>query len=433
MQVSVETTEGLERRMTVQVPAERIDEEVDKRLRSMLPNISIKGFRPGKVPMRVVKSRYSAQVRDEVLGEMVRTSFYEAATQESLDVVGGPRVEPKNDKPGEDFEYIATFEVYPQFELASIEDLKIERPKVEITEADKDAMIEKLRSRHTTWEEVERESRDGDQMVIDYVGTIDGEVFPGGEGKEIRLVLGEGRMIDGFEENLSGLKAGDEKEFTVTFPDDYHAKDVAGKEATFKVTVGSVLEPRLPEVDAEFAKRYGIEDGDLDKLREEVASNMQRELDLAVKRRIKEQVMDGLLEANQFDLPKVMVQGEIERLRNQALEQVKAAGVPAPEMKDEEFEDEARRRVRLGLLVRKIVDDNGLKVSQDKVNATLEGIASSYDHPQEVIDYYRANHQLMSDVEALVLEEQVVEWVAERASVTEVEQDFESFMNPQQG
>ncbi len=428
MQVSVESTSNIERVLTVQVPAERIDTEVAARLQRLKNQVRLDGFRPGKVPLKVVKQRYGNSVYSEVLGEVMQSSFEEAVTQEQLKPAGAPSIEPISVQPGEALEYKATFEVYPEIELADMSDVQITRPVVEIESADVDKMIEKLREQRRNWEPVERAAAEGDQVVIDFTGYIDGEAFEGGQGQDMPVVLGEGQMIPGFEEQLLGVKAGDEKSIEVTFPEDYHAEKLAGKAARFEIKVKAVNEARLPEIDDEFCKQFGVEEGGIERLREEIKANMERELNQAIKGKLKQQAMDALLEKHDVEVPKSLVKEEINRLKQQAAQSSGQQDLSA--MPDEIFEDEAKRRVSLGLIVGQVIKDHDLKLDQDRVEAALDELASSYEDSEQVKQYYRSNRDQMSMLEAMVLEEQVVDWVVSQAQVSEDKQSFDDLMNP---
>lgn len=430
MQVSVETVSNLQRRMIVQVPAERIEQEVDRRLRSLMKRVRIDGFRPGKVPLKVVQQRYGAGVYQEVVGDVVQSTYQEAIAQEKLQPAGGPSIEPKVMEPGKGLEYVATFEVFPQVQAADLSQVSVERPRVEIGEADVDKVIESLRRQHKTFVAVDRPAREGDQVVVDFEGSLDGETFEGGKAEAAPVELGAGQMLAAFEEQLVGLRPGEEKTLDVPFPEGYPAEHLAGKTAQFAVKVREVKEPSLPPVDEDFARAFGIKEGGVDKLREEVRANMAREVEESVKNRVKTQVMDALYKAHDLELPEALVKEEIERLRQQAAarfgEQVKGQNLP-----DELFAEEARRRVALGLIIRELVRSNDLSVDPERVQETLERMAAGYEDPKQVIDYYRTNAQAMSGLEAMVLEEQVVDWVLGQGTVTEKPTSFDELMNPQ--
>ncbi|GAB4357256.1 MAG: trigger factor [Gammaproteobacteria bacterium] len=433
MEVTVEVTEGLERRMTVQVPAERIDDEVDARLKSLRGRAKIDGFRPGKVPLSVVRSKFGGQVRQEVLGEVLQSSFYEAITQESLRPAGGPKIEPQVMEPGKALEYTATFEVYPDITLGDVSAIKLAKPKVEVSEEDIDKVVERLRKQRVEWVPVDRAAQEGDRLKIDFVGRIDGEEFEGGSGQGVPLELGSGAFIPGFEEQLAGATKGEEKSIEVTFPEDYHASELAGKTAQFEVEIQEVEEARLPEVNEEFVKQFNIADGSVESFRNEIRQNMERELEDAIKARIKQQVMDGLLEVNELAVPKALVEEEIDRLMAQTREQLMMGRGKSNELQlpREMFQEQATRRVTLGLLLAEIARENDLKVDKERVRATIEKFASTYEQPEEVVKWYYSNPEQLSNVESMVLEDQLVDWVLERAQVTDEPMTFDEIMNPQ--
>ncbi len=426
MQVSVESTSSIERQMTVQVPAERVAEAVDARLKSLRGRVRINGFRPGKVPLKIVKQQYGASVYQEVLSEVLQSSFEEAVAQEKLQPAGGPSIEPINVKQGEPLEYKATFEVYPEIEIADVSSLEITRYDADIAESDIDKMVENLRKQRRTWEPVERASQEGDEVVIDFKGFIGDEAFDGGEAEDLPVVIGEGRMISDFEGQLVGMSAGDEKEIRVTFPEDYHVKDLAGKEARFEVKMKEVREPRLPEVDDEFLKAFGVEEGGVEKLRQDIRENMQRELKAKLKSKVKTQVMDGLLALHKIELPKALVAEEIRRMRQQAT--ANAQGANESMFPDELFEEEAKKRVALGLIIGEIIREKKIELDKDRVEAELDDLASSYEEPEEVKNYYRSNPGQMNMLEAMVLEDQVVDWVLNQAKVSNEKTSFEDIM-----
>lgn len=429
MQVSVEATEGLERKLKVQVPADRIDSAVDERLQSLSKSVRLQGFRPGKVPMKVVRTRFGAQVRQEVIGEVIQSSFQDAVVQEKLRPAGLPQIEPLELDAGADFSYTAVFEVYPEFELAATDSLEIEKPVAEVADADIDDMIESLRKQRTDWEDVERAAEDGDQLTIDFLGRVDGEEFAGGKADNVPLVLGSGSMIPGFEDQLVGASAGDEKTIKVSFPEDYRAEHLAGKEAEFDVKVHAVKASKLPEIDDEFVKAFGVEEGGVEALRDDIRKNMSRELEQAVAGRVKQQAMDGLLSLNEIALPKALVQEEIGRLRENIAGQM-PEGAGTDHLSDELFSNDAERRVRLGLIIAEVIKSAELKADPEKVREYVENLAASYQEPQQVIDYYYGNRELLQNVEGLVLEQAVTDWVVENAKVSEVSTTFKEVMNP---
>ena len=426
MQVSVESPSSIERQMTVQVPAERVSEAVDARLKSLRGRVRINGFRPGKVPLKIVKQQYGASVFQDVLSEMLQSSFQEAVAQEKLQPAGAPTIEPINVKQGEPLEYKATFEVYPEIEVADVSSLEVTRYDADIEESDIDRMIENLRKQRQTWEPVERASKEGDQIVIDFTGYIGDEAFEGGQASDLPVLIGEGRMIPEFENQLVGLSAGEEKEITVTFPEDYHVKDLAGKEARFEVKVKEVQEARLPEIDDDFLKAFGVEEGGIEKLRADIRDNMARELKAKIKSKIKNQVMDGLIELHPIELPKALVAEETRRMRQQAMANTPQADESM--FPDELFREEAERRVALGLIVGEIIKVKEIELDRDRVEAELDDLAASYEDAEEVKNYYRSNPAQMGMLEAMVLEDQVVDWVLENARVTDEKQSFDDIM-----
>lgn len=432
MQVSVETTQGLERRMTVALPTEDIDSAVHERLQNLSKTTRMNGFRPGKVPFKVVKKRYEPAVRSEVLGSMINRSFYDAVQQEKLRPAGQPNIEPReSEQDGEEFgfSFVATFEVYPEFEPKFNEGIKVNRPMASVEEADIDDMLENLRKQRTDYSAVDRAAADGDQIVIDFLGRVDGEEFDGGKAEKAPLVLGSNAMIPGFESQLSGLKAGDEKTIKVTFPDDYQAEHLAGKETEFDITVHEVKEALLPELDEELVKSFGIEDGTVESLREDIRKNMTRELKQRVDGQVKNQVMDGLVELNPIDVPSALVADEIQRQKEQMMEQMPPDSDPST-LPDELFQEQARRRVLLGLVVGEIIQQKEIKADAAAVRNQVEQLASSYQDPQQVIDYYYGNAEMLKNVEGLVLEEAVTAAVLDAATVTDEPTTFKDIMNP---
>lgn len=431
MQVSVETTSSIERRMTVGVPAERIETEVNKRLQQTARRAKIPGFRPGKVPMNIIRQRYEDSARQEVLGDLIQSSFYEAVVQEKLNPAGAPSVEPKAFEKGQALEYVATFEVFPEFEVTGLESIAVERLQAEVSDADVDNMLDILRKQNTRFEVVERAAENGDQLNIDFVGTVDGEVFAGGSAKGTPLVLGSGRMIPGFEEGLVGAKAGEERVLSVTFPEDYQNLDLAGKAAEFAVTVNSVAAPQLPELNDDFFALFGVKEGGLEGFRAEVRKNMERELRQAIKSKVKSQVMDGLLAANSVEVPKALVGNEVNRLRVQAVQQF-GGSIDPQQLPAELFEEQAKRRVQLGLLVAEVVKQFEIKADEERVRALIEEMAAAYQEPEQVVAWYYKNAQQLDEVRSVVLEEQVVDTVLQRANVTDKQVSYEEAVKPAQ-
>ena len=432
MQVSVETTTGLERRMKIAVPKDRIETEVAKRLKSLGGRAKIDGFRPGKVPFSVIRKKFGGQVRQEVLGEVMQSSFVEAVSQEKLRPAGTPHIEMSEAANDDNLEYTATFEVYPEIELKGLDGIKVERPVLDITDADVDKMLENLRKQRKTWVEVDRPAQDGDQLTIDFEGTIDGEAFDGGAATGVALELGSGRMIPGFEEQLIGKKAGDECTVSVTFPENYQAETLAGKAAEFATKVTKVEEPALPEIDDDFIAAFGITEGGIDALRAQVRENMQREGEQTVANKVKDQVFDGLLALELMEIPKALIDAEVESLVKQRQEAMKQYGAPVQDVDPVQFEDQAKRRVALGLILSEVIHANKLKAPPARLRETIEKLAASYERPEDVIKYYYSDKDRLAEMENVTLEEMAVEWVQEQASVTDKPVSFDDLMNPGQ-
>lgn len=418
MQVSVEVTTGLERRLKVGVPAARIDSAVETRLKDAAQRVRIPGFRPGKVPMTEVRRRYAGAIRQEVLGDVMRDSFYEAVQQQKLNPAGMPRIEPVTSEPGKDLEFVAVFEVYPEVKVPALGGVKVEQPVGEVTDADVEEMIKTLRQQRATPQEVSRPAALNDVVEIDFVGTRNGEPFQGGSATGQKIQLGGKRMIPGFEEGLVGAVAGEERTLDITFPEDYGNEELKGQPAQFKVTLKKVLEPVLPELDETFFNAFGIKEASLDKFKVEVRRNMERELRSALRNRVKAQVMDQLSSLVQIDLPKALVTQEVQRLRQNMLQQFGGAQVDPAMLPDELFSEQARKSVALGLIVGEIVRSEGIKVDGDRVRKQVEEIAESYETPKEVVAWYYSNQEQLRQIELAVLEEQVVERVLKDAAVT---------------
>lgn len=434
MQVSIETTSGLERRLTVGVPAERVDVEVDNRLEKAARNVRLPGFRPGKVPLKVMRQRFGAGVRQEVLGEVMSQSFQEAVTQEKLRPAGQPSIEPRNLEPGKDLEYVATFEVFPEVELAELGGFSVERLSATVTEADVDEIIEVFRRQQGTWESVDRAATEGDRVKIDYNGTRDGEPFEGGSAEGAEIELGSGRMIPGFEEGISGMQAGEEKTLSLTFPEDYHNEELRSAAVEFRVKLHAVQQLVPAPVDETLFAKYGVEEGGEEQFRQEVADNMSRELKNATEGRVKQQVMDALLEAHRaLEVPRALVQQEIAAMRRQMFQQFGGAQNRDLDLDsllpDEMFRENAERRVKLGLLMAELISREGISADAERVRQNVEELASTYQNPQEVIEYYYGNQQQLAAVESKVLEDQVVEKLLESADVTVRECSYREAIN----
>ena len=429
MQVSVESTSALERKLNISVPAERIESEVTKRLQQTAKRAKVSGFRPGKVPMNIIRQRYEADARQDVLGDVIQATFYEAVVAEKLNPVGQPSIEPKLFEKDKGLEYVATFEVFPEFEVQGLESIEVERQFAEVATTDVDNMLDILRKQNTTFTEVERAAATDDQVTINFVGTIDGEAFAGGTADNVPLVLGSGRMIPGFEDALVGCKAGDTKNISPTFPEDYQNLELAGKTAEFTVIVNKVEGPELPELNEEFFAMFGNTEGGLDGFRAEVKKNMERELNQAIKGKVKGQVMDGLLAANDIEVPSALIASEVDRLRVQAVQQF-GGNVKPDQLPAELFTEQAKRRVALGLIVAQMVKQFEIKADDAAVRSTIEEMAAAYQEPQQVIEWYYKNEQQLEDVRAVVLEEQVVDTVLAKAQVTDVTVAYEEAVKP---
>lgn len=430
MQVSVESVSALERRVTIGVPAANVDDAVEARLKDAQKTVRINGFRKGKVPLKVVKQRYGAGVRQEVIGEVMSRSFYEAVAQENLKPAGQPSIEPKEMAEGKDLEFVATFEVYPEIEVADLGKISVEKPEASIEDKDVDNMIETLRKQQAAYEPIKRKrmARKDDQVNIDFEGTKDGEPFEGGKGENHDLVLGSNTMIPGFEDGIIGMKPEEEKVLELTFPEDYHAEELKGAAVEFKVKVNGIKTQTLPELNDEFFAKFGVTEGGEAKFREDVQANMERELKNAAKNKVKTQVMDGLRELHQVELPGALVDGEINAMRQQMVQQFggQAQNLDLNQLLPAEmFKEQAEQRVALGLIVAEVIKSADLKVDDERVQAQIEEMASTYEQPEDVIKYYNENQQLLQQVQSLVLEDQVVDYVLDKAKVKTVKASYD--------
>ncbi|MDN3562254.1 trigger factor [Vreelandella neptunia] len=426
MQVSVETTSQIERRITIQVPAAEIDGAVSARLKDTAKNVRLNGFRQGRVPMAVVQQRYGQDVRNEVVSEVMRERYVRAITEEGLNPAGFPQIEPSVNESGKDLEFVAVMEIYPQVELTSIEGTEIERPVVSVSDADVDEMIDTLRKQNAAWKEVDAAAADGDQVTIDFQGYIGDEPFEGGSAEGHTLVIGSNSFIPGFEEQLIGAKAGEEKTLNVTFPEDYQAEHLAGKEATFKVTVHKVSSQQLPEVDAEFIERFGVEGGDQEKFRAEIKKNMTREAAQAVDNRVKQQVLDALKKVNEIPVPSALVQQETDGMKRQAAQQFGLGeDFDVSQLPNELFEEQAKGRVQVGLLLAEVIKANELDADDDAIKAKVTELAEQYQDPDEVVSYYMGNEQLKTQVKSAILEEKAVAKLLEQTNIKDVEMSYQ--------
>jgi trigger factor len=426
MQVSVETLAGLERKLVIDIPASDVEQEIAKRLDQVSRTARIDGFRKGKIPMRVIKQRYGQGVRQEVLGEQMQQGFIKAVTQEKLNPAGMPAVEPIVDEEGKDFQFAATFEIYPEVEVAGFEKIEVEKFASEVTDADLDNMVDILRKQQAKFAVTDAAAKDGDKVKIDFDGYVDGEAFEGGKAGGYDLTLGSNSMIPGFEDQIAGMKAGDEGSIKVTFPAEYQSEALAGKDAEFKITVHQVEASELPELNQEFFKLFGVDSDDVESFRKDVRGNMERELKQAVQRNTKNQALEGLLEQNSIDVPAALVDQEIQRLQEQAFQQFGGGQEFKPGMLPNElFQPQAERRVKLGLLINAAIEQLEIKADDAKVEALIEDMASTYQDPEQVKEYYKSNKEQRAQLEALALEEQVVETILEKAIVTGKDSSYE--------
>jgi trigger factor len=428
MMVSVETLPGLERRIEVSVPATRVRAQVDARLLKVSRTVRIKGFRPGKAPIHVVRKHYGREVRDEVVSDLIRETFAEALRQEKLQPAGGPRIEAKKTAEPDDLRYTATFEIYPQVALKDFSGIRLTRPTASVGEGDVDAMIESLRRQRPAWTEVERGCHDGDRITLDFEGRIGGEPFEGGKSENLVVVLGAGRLLPDFEEGLRGAAAGEKREFDLRFPDDYQAKHLAGQSARFQAIVRKVEESHLPEVDDAFCAAFGVGEGGIAALRAEVRENMERELAQAVQARLKNQVMEQLLGANPIAVPKALVESEI---RDMQVELLRRAGQRDPRQLPprESFEPAARRRVALGLILNEVIRHAGIQPNAAQLQKRLDELVSTYSDPDEARRQYLQNEGATRQLQMAVLEDQAVDWVVNAANVTDEPASFKDIMN----
>ena len=430
MMVTVESTGTLERRMRVELPAERIEKEVDSRLIKVGKTAKIKGFRPGKIPPTVVRQRYGVQVRQEVLTDLMSQSYRDAVIQENLNPVAQPKIEPEVSKDADGFAFVATFEVLPEVKLQGLDKIEVSVPEVEISDTDCDDMIDNLRKQKATWKTVERESKEGDQVIVDFDGQLKGEPIEGGKGSEVPIILGQGQMLPDFEEALVGIKAGDEKTFKVKFPKDYHAEALAKKKVDFSMLVHRVEEQELPPLDDSLAEQYGVKEGGIKKLREDVTANMEREVEQKTRADIREQTMAGLLEANPVEVPVSLVQQEAHSMQHEAMRQLGVEDhADAPPITD--FLENAEKRVRLGLLIRHVVDDNNIQVDAERMRARVATICAGYENAEEMANTYMNDPKIMEQIEPMVMEEQAVEWLANNGVEKTNKISFKKYMNPE--
>ena len=434
MQVKLEKPEqGLKHKITVSFPSEELDKKVEQRLNEMRRTIKMDGFRPGKVPLKVLKKRYGGSVRQELLGEALQKAFYDAVEKEGVRVAGYPMFDDLKDEDGT-IEFIAHFETYPEIQLPEFSELEVEKVVADIEDKDVDELINKLREQRAAWRtcNANKKAKEGEQVIASFVGRVDGEEFEGGKAEDVPIILGSGRMIPGFEEQLVGMEKGETKTIKVTFPEDYHAENLKGKEAEFDVTVHSVQTKEIPEIDEEFVKSLGIEAGTEEALREEVKTNMEREVMNAVKQQNRNNVFNALETEVEVELPQSMVQQEVEGLMNRAVQQLQQQGIKAEDVNltAEQFKDEAEKRVKLGLILGQAIKDGDFKATDEEVSNYIAEQASAYEDPQEVVNWYRQNPEALAEVQAMVTEDKVAQAILDQAKVKEVKKSFNEVVNP---
>lgn len=431
MQVSVETTQGLGRRLSITIKAEDIKKAVDKELINTAKKVRIDGFRKGKVPLKIVEQRYGASILQDALSDLMQRNFVDAIIQEKINPAGAPTYSPTQFKEGQDYTYTVEFEVYPDVKIKDLDKIEVEKPVAEVNDADIDTMIETLRKQQGTWKEVDQSAQEQNRVTLDFVGQVDGNEFEGGKADNFTLVLGQGRMIPGFEDAIVGHKAGDKFDINVTFPQDYHAENLKGKPAVFAATLNKVEELELPELNKDVIKRFGIADGTVESLRAEVRKNMLRELNATIRNKIKAQVIDGLVKNNEIDVPNALIEREIDVLRQQAVSRFGGNVKQAMELPKELFEAEAKRRVSVGLLFGEIIESNKLKADETRVKSLIDEIATAYEDPKEVIEYYHKDKKAMDNLRSVALEDQVVDLLLASAKVTDKNYSFSELMNQQ--
>ncbi|MEE3086244.1 MAG: trigger factor [Pseudomonadota bacterium] len=432
MQISVETTEGLERKLTIAIPVDRVDTAVNARLQEAAQTIRLNGFRQGKVPLKVVKNKFGKGVRQEVVGELMNQTYFEAIAQESLKPAGQPRIEPTSIDEGKDVEFVAVFEVYPEIELPNFAAIKAERLVAEVSENDIDEMIETLRKQRQIWVPVERAAADGDMVNIDYVGKKGGEEFQGGKAAGQNLVLGSERMIPGFENGVIGKVAGDEFSLQLKFPDEYHSEELAGAEVEFELKLNTVSEQSLPEVNEDFFKSFGVEEGGIEAFREEVTNNMQREMKTASRNKLKTTLMDALISDMKVTIPAALMSNEINQLKHQTVQQMGGGqGFDPQNMPDDLFKEQAKRRVTLGLVLGEVISQQNIQADAGKVRAAVEELAATYESPEEVVKWYYSNEEQLKGIESSVLEDEVFDYIIEQAEVSDKEVSYQEVIKPE--
>ncbi len=432
MQVSVEESGVIERKLTISVPSEEIEQEVSKRLKTVARKAKIPGFRPGKAPQSVIRNRYAPQVINEVISETINSSYRDALGQEKIMPAGLVSIDPTPYEPGNDLEYIATIELYPEIPSPTLEGKTIELPVVEITAEDIDRTLEDIRIRNSEFISTNGGSEKGDRLTIDFEGTIDGESFNGGSAADFQFMLGQGQMLEEFDNGLMGAKEGEARDIKFTFPDDYGSEEVAGKKVEFVVTVKAVERPELPDLDDNFAETLGITEGGIDKMKAEIEYNLTRELESRKRVVVRDRVMDALYECNSIETPKALVEAEIDRSVEAVTEQLTSQGLPTDKIDRSVYADDARRRVVLGLVARDIVEKSEIKPDQEAIRARVVDMADSYEDSEAYVNWHMADSERVKNIEAVVIEEQIVEKMLETATVKDEKLSFKDFMNPQQ-
>ncbi len=434
MQSSIQVVEALKREMTITVPVEEVKAAYEKRLAEVAKKANINGFRPGKAPTKVIEQRFGKGVLDEIAGQLIQANFAKAVQEDKVKVVGQPTVTEMDVKKDQPLEFKTTFEVYPEIDLKTLEGVEVTRKTSEIKDNDIQKMLEKIQTQHATFDVVERAAKDGDRVLIDFDGTIDGEVFEGGAANQHTLVLGSKSMIPGFESGIEGMSPGDTKDVEVKFPEDYQAEELKGKDAVFKITLHKVEAPKLPPVDDELAKKMQVEGG-VDALKEKVIEGMQRELKEKLKSVVKEQVMDKLIELNEFEVPAALITAEIQHLKRSNLSRMASqygldvAQLEKINLPDGPYKEQAEKRVRLGLLLAEVIAKFELKLDAERVDAQIKETANYYQKPEEVEQWYRDNKEARSEIEAAVLEDQAVDALLEAAKIVEKDEAYQDVMN----
>lgn len=434
MQTTVENLGKLERRLVMEVPQDQIEREIEDRLKKMARTVRLHGFRPGKVPMKIVAQQFGPQVRSEVIGAAVEKSFGEAVRDQNLRVAGYPRIEPKDGANGNNMAFSATFEVYPEIALGDISKASVERPTIQVSDAEVDKTLGILRRQRASYEPVTRPAAKEDKVTLDFNGLLDGAEFEGGSATGFSFIVGEGKMLADFDRNVEGMAPGASKTFDVAFPADYGAENLAGKTASFTVTLHQVEEPKLPALDAAFSQTLGVASGDLEEMRAQIKENLEREVKKRVQSRLKERVMKALLDSTPLDLPNSLIEMEIQGMVEMAKRDLAARGIKTPDvpLPQDLFAEQARRRVALGLILAELVHANGLQARPEQVRAVVDDVAQSYEDPSEVVTWHYSDPKRLNDVEANVVENNVVDWVLQRAVVVDKPVAFDDLMRNEQ-